>query len=268
MKYSRRLNKKIKKSKIHRGGKNLFTTEESSLTNEQKFINSLYTKLLKYNPLSVINLAITHYDAKNVLSIVEDINTNPQSKSWFQGFFDSLWSCFRIYNLKHFVTDYILNELLELKIKKSKEIKRYDKKKPLMTIDELNKFIITFTELNGPLNTQAIIANSIKLYLENQQCLVHEGGNRIQNGGGWEILLVICLVLGFFFSSKGKQQDARVPFVANREDEAPEQGQGQGMGMGEAFLTYQAFQKLKGEDNVFDQGTGYFEPATRYDRDY
>jgi hypothetical protein len=198
MKHSRRLNKKIKKSKILRGGKNLFATDESLLTNEQKFINSLYTKLLQYNSLSVINLALTHYNEKNVLDIVADINGNAESRSWFQVFFDSLWNCFRIFNLKHFLTDYIYNELYKLKKEKSRDISEIEKTKPLMTFDELNKFIIKFTELNGPLNKTSLIVNSITLYLQNQNCL-HEGGKRIQNGGGWGLLIIIGLLLAAVF---------------------------------------------------------------------
>ena len=256
MKHSRRLNKKIKKSKILRGGKNLFTTDVSLLTNEQKFINSLHTKLLQYNSLSVINLVLTHYNEKDVLDVVEDINENAGSRSWFQGFFDSLWNCFRIFNLKNFLTDYIYNELYELKKEKSRDMNELEKTKPLMTVEELNKFITKFTELNGPLNKTSLIVNSITLYLQNQKCL-HEGGKRIQNGGGWGLLLIIGLVLAVVFGSdKGKLKNEPAPIVESTPD-AEEQEQG--MGLVEGFLTYQAFKKLKGDKhNVWDQGTDYF----------
>jgi hypothetical protein len=264
MNHSRRLNKKIKKSKIQRGGKNLFNIDESSLTNEQKFINSLNTKLLQYNTLSVIDLALGKYDEENVLHVVEDINKNSQIEQWFQSVFDSIFRCFRIFNLKHFLTDYIYNELL--KKRESMKHLELEKTKPLITIDELNEFITKFTELNGPLDKQALIINLIKLYLQNKECMAHGGGKRVQNGGNWVVILIIGLILFFSHSSNGKLEEPqkRVPRVKTSAKDDEEEKPSLSSLFSTATDTYMAVQAAKhfrGEDNAWDQGWTHFGPG-------
>jgi hypothetical protein len=252
MNHSRRLNKKIKKSKIQRGGKNLFNIDESALTIEQKFINSFNTKLLQYNTSSLIDLALREYDEENVLDIVEDINTNSQIGSWFQSVFDSLWNCFRIFNLKHFLTDYIFNELLK---KRESIPTKLENTKPLITIDELNDFITKFTELNGPLNKQELIINYIKLYFQNKECMAHEGGKRVQNGGNWVVFLIIGLVLYFSYLANPEGAKKQLP---RGEPKAGEETPSLSSIFGtatDAYMAVQTAKHLRGDkDNAWDEG--------------
>ena len=256
MNHSRRLNKKIKKSKIQRGGKNLFNIDESALTIEQKFINSFNTKLLQYNTSSLIDLALREYDEENVLDIVEDINTNSQIGGWFQSVFDSLWKCFRIFNLKHFLTDYIYNELKKMKSIPTK----LENTKPLITIDELNDFITKFTELNGPLNKQELIINYIKLYFQNKECMAHEGGKRVQNGGNWVVFLIVGLVLYFSYLANPEGAKKSVPSGVPKADgeETPSFFSIFDTAH-DAHMAVQAAKYLRGdEDNAWTQGSSYY----------
>lgn len=92
----------------------------------------MYNELLKYNGASIRQLAKAQYSETYGLNMVEEINKNKSWKSWIQGYFDSLWNCLRIFNLKHFYTDYMINELNELSYVEDTK----DSHKPDLTLEQ------------------------------------------------------------------------------------------------------------------------------------
>ena len=263
-KTSKKLSNKTKKSKISKGG---FPTniDDESFSNEQKFIINFIDKLNEYNLSSVIELAYEQYDEKNALDVAETINKSSSGRSWMQSVFDSMWSCLRIFNLKHFFTDFLQIELYNLKKKTDQYNNESEKLKPLLTMPELLHNINVLIDKYGVLNQELLIVNCINLYLNNKPCLVHEGGKKIQNGGGWIMLIGIILFICAFPSALKQFANEQ---KTKKVDDAPKEDQHHGPGWFETYMDYQVAKKLTGnKDNVFDKGLDYFPSNIDYSKD-
>lgn len=210
--------------KMYKGGNqlNIFDTEPSQLTNEQKFINDLYNEYSKYNSVSLINLAKAQYNEQHALNVVEELNKTQTWKTWIQGYFDSLWKCLRIFDLKYFYTDYIKTELEHLSV----SVDKLDSDKPDITLElaysYLNKLIKKYIDSN--IDLQLLIYTCITLYTQNKPCKLHTAGKKKQFGGNLVGgIVLILIILGIFFTpsseSSKKKKEKEVETEPEQEEE-------------------------------------------------
>ena len=193
----RRSRQKTNKLSRERFPYNIFETEPSLLTNEQNLIIELYNEFSKYNSSSIMQLAKTQYSEEYGLNIVEEINKNKSWKTWIQGYFDSLWNCLRIFNLKYFFTDYIASELSNL----SYSTDDIDSHKPNLTLKGVFTYMNEIIPKYDVINMNALIYNCIEVYFKNKPCKVHKGGKNIQSGGSLLAgIILILIILAYIFA--------------------------------------------------------------------
>jgi hypothetical protein len=201
---------------------NIFETEPSLLTNEQNFINDLYNEISKYNLESIRQLAKTQYNESYGLNIVEEINKNKSWKAWMQGYFDSLWNCLRIFNLKHFFTDYMITELSDLPYVEDEK----DSDKPKLTLKavftHINEIILKYETIN----MYSLIYNCVELYLKNKPCKMHKGGNKTQTGGSMlGGIILILIILACIFAPPSEPSDKKSQKKTEEPAEEDDDGQ-------------------------------------------
>ena len=218
---------------------NIFETEPSLLTNEQNFINDLYNEIQKYNFSSIMQLAKTQYNESYGINIAERINKNKSWKSWIQGYFDSLWNCLRIFNLKHFYTDYMMNELSDL----SNVVDEKDIDKPNLTLKEVFRFFNEIIPKYSTIDIFSVIYNCIELYLKNKPCKMHKGGNKIQSGGGLALAIIfILIIISWIFAPPSEPADKKSEKKSTKQTKEDEPSFLQLAN--EAYLTYKITQAL------------------------
>lgn len=177
---------------------NIFGTDSSQLTNEQKFINDLYNEYSKYNSVSLINLAKAQYNEQHALNVVEELNKDQSWKTWIQGYFDSLWKCLRIFDLKYFYTDYIKTELEYL----SESVDKLDSDKPDITLELAYSYLYELKKKysDSNIDLKSLIYNCITLYTQNKPCKLHTAGKKKQFGGFIGEAIVIMTLIIFFYT--------------------------------------------------------------------
>jgi hypothetical protein len=218
---------------------NIFETDSSLLTNEQNFINDLFNELSKYNGASIRQLAKTQYSETYGLNMVEEINKNKSWKSWIQGYFDSLWNCLRIFNLKHFYTDFMVKELNEL----SSVNDENDSDKPDLTLEQLFTNMSNIISKYNNIDMYSLIYNCVELYLKNIPCKMHKGGNKTQSGGsllGGIILILIILACIFAPPSEPSDKKSQKKQEQPAEEDEPSFIQA----ASEAYVAYKVTQGL------------------------
>ena len=182
---------------MYKGGNqlNIFDTEHSQLTNEQKFINDLYNEYSKYNSVSLINLAKAQHNEQHALNVVEELNKDQSWKTWIQGYFDSLWKCLRIFDLKYFYTDYLKTELEYL----SESADKLDSDKPDITLELAYSYLYELKKKysDSNIDLKSLIYTCITLYTQKKTCKLHTAGKKKQFGGNF-ILVIIFLFIIFF----------------------------------------------------------------------
>jgi hypothetical protein len=219
---------------------NIFETEPSLLTNEQNFINDLYNEISKYNLESIRQLAKTQYNESYGLNIVEEINKNKSWKAWMQGYFDSLWNCLRIFNLKHFFTDYMITELSDLPYVEDEK----DSDKPKLTLKavftHINEIILKYETIN----MYSLIYNCVELYLKNKPCKMHKGGNKTQRGGSMlGGIILILIILACIFAPPSEPSDKKSQ-KKKTEEPAEEDEPSFIQAASEAYIAYKVTQGL------------------------
>ena len=218
---------------------NIFETEPSLLTNEQNFINDLYNEFSKYNGASIRQLAKTQYNESYGLNIVEEINKNKSWKAWMQGYFDSLWNCLRIFNLKHFFTDYMITELNDLSYSEDEK----DSDKPNLTLKAVFTYFNEILPKYSTIDIFSLIYNCIELYLKNKPCKMHKGGKKIHTGGGIVAgIILILIILSCIFAPPSESSDKK---SQKKPEEQPEEDRPSFLQVAsEAYLAYKVTQAL------------------------
>ena len=176
---------------------NIFGTDSSLLSNEQKFINDLYNEYSKYNSVSLINLAKAQYNEQHALNVVEELNKDQSWKTWIQGYFDSLWKCLRIFDLKYFYTDYLKTELEYL----SESADKLDSDKPDITLELAYSYLYELKKKysNSNIDLKSLIYTCITLYTQKKTCKLHTAGKKKQFGGFIdEVIIWVILIMAFF----------------------------------------------------------------------
>ena len=197
---------------------NIFEIDSSLLTNEQNLIIDLYNEFSKYNIASLIELSKTQYNESYGLNIVEEINKDKSWRKWIQGYFDSLWKCLRIFNLKYFFTDFMKTELSDLSYSDDEK----DSDKPNLTLKEVFEHINEIMPKYDNINMISLIYNCIELYFKNKPCKVHNGGNKIQSGGGLLIgIMFILVILSFLYSPEPVEKKTEIKSKEKPEESEP-----------------------------------------------
>lgn len=238
-----RRQKEHQMSKEH-DSSNIFGTDSTLLTNEQNLIIDLYNEFSKYSIASLVELSKTQYNEQYGLNIVEEINKNKSWRTWIQGYFDSLWKCLRIFNLKYFFTDYMKTEISDL----SYSVDEKDSDKPTLTLNAVFTHINEIMPKYDIINMNSLIYNCIELYFKNKPCKVHNGGNKIQSGGAlMEGIMFILIILAIMFApiSEPTQKKTEIKSREKPQESVPEESEPSFLQVAsDAYISYKIAQGL------------------------
>jgi len=155
------------------------------------------------------------------------------------GYFDSIWNCLRIFNLKHFYTDYMINELNELSYVEDEN----DSDKPDLTLEQLFTNMSFIISKYDNIDMYSLIYNCVELYLKNKPCKMHKGGNKTQKRGSLlGGIILILIILAYIFAPPSEPSDKKSQ--KKQEQPAEEDEPSFIQTASEAYVAYKATQYL------------------------